>query len=284
MSTPPAPPPSINRAIIPAAGLGTRLKPLTNAIPKEMLPLGRKPVLEHVVDELKTAGIVRLLFVVSPGKEMVRRYFGDGSAWGLSCEYAVQTEMKGLGDAILHGAEWAHGEPAVIAFGDCVVKSDASLATTRLIHTHTANGATATVLTESVPREKTAKYGIVKPAGSVSEQIAEPFPCADIVEKPAPQDAPSTWAVAARWVLQPEIMEWLRRARPGADGEVNLTDSVREAVRNGAALWAAPLQRGERRRDIGGWETYLTAAVEYAMMDPEVGDRLRSALCAEVKS
>src|SRR2546421_10623067 len=93
----------IQRAIVPAAGLGTRLRPLTLAIPKEMLPLGRKPVLEYVVEELRAAGIGRILFVVSPGKEMIRAYFGDGGRFDLRFDYATQPEMLGLGDALLHG-------------------------------------------------------------------------------------------------------------------------------------------------------------------------------------
>src|SRR5437588_8937489 len=89
----------IERAIVPAAGYGTRLRPLTEAIPKEMLPLGRKPVLEYVLEELRGAGITDVLFVVSTGKEMIRKYFGDGERFGVRCTYAIQPEMKGLGDA-----------------------------------------------------------------------------------------------------------------------------------------------------------------------------------------
>src|SRR5579872_3708409 len=112
-----------DRALIPAAGFGTRLRPLTSAIPKEMLPLGRKPVLEYVVEEMRGAGLTRLLFVISPGKELIRSYFGDGSRWGVHCDYAIQPEMRGLGDAILHGESWTDGLPFVVAFGDCIIES-----------------------------------------------------------------------------------------------------------------------------------------------------------------
>src|SRR5512143_4179910 len=113
---------AIDRALVPAAGYGTRMRPLTRAIPKEMLPIGRKPVLEHVLDELKGAGIQRILFIISPGKDMVQGYFGDGSAWGVRCDYAVQQQMRGLGDALLHGEEWAEGHPVMVAFGDCLIE------------------------------------------------------------------------------------------------------------------------------------------------------------------
>jgi UTP--glucose-1-phosphate uridylyltransferase len=286
MATPSAPP-SIDRAIIPAAGLGTRLRPLTAAIPKEMLPLGRKPVLEYVVDELKSAGVKRILFVISPSKEMIRGYFGDGTAWGLTCDYVIQREMKGLGDAILHGADWIEGQPAIVAFGDCVIESSVESRelsgryrpTRRMMQAHVANGCTATVLTETILRENSRKYGVVAPAEEIGETATESFPCSDIVEKPTPESAPSTWAVAARWVLEPEIVERLRCARPGADGEVNLTDSVRAAVREGGVLWSVPLLTGERRRDIGAWDTYLSASAEYALNDLEVGERVRAAVC-----
>ena len=116
-------PHTMRRAVVPAAGFGTRLRPLTNAIPKEMLPIGRKPVLHHVVDELLTAGLTEVLFVISPRKEMIREYFGDGSEFGINCEYTIQPEMRGLGDAILRSEPWTANEPFMVAFGDCMVKS-----------------------------------------------------------------------------------------------------------------------------------------------------------------
>src|ERR1051326_3097400 len=105
----------IRKAIVPAAGFGTRLHPLTKAIPKEMLPLGRKPVLQYVLEELKAAAIEEALLVISPGKEIIRNYFGDGAKFGIAIQYAVQNEMRGLGDAVLHGEEWANEEHFVVA-------------------------------------------------------------------------------------------------------------------------------------------------------------------------
>src|SRR5579872_3838049 len=141
-----------DRALIPAAGFGTRLRPLTSAIPKEMLPLGRKPVLEYVVEEMRGAGLTRLLFVISPGKELIRSYFGDGSRWDVHCEYVLQYEMRGLGDAVLHGESWTEGRPFVVAFGDCIIETELSTLDSsargsplvRLIRTHGCQGAAAT--------------------------------------------------------------------------------------------------------------------------------------------
>jgi UTP--glucose-1-phosphate uridylyltransferase len=267
------------RAIVPAAGYGTRLRPLTRAIPKEMLPLGRRPVLEYVVQELKEAGIGRILFVVSPAKDMIRAYFGDGSEHGVSCEYALQPRMLGLGDAILRGEEWAGGRPFVVAFGDCIVRSAHAVGSRpldRMLRTHAAERADATVLTEYVDAEATRKYGILRPASAVAQPADGPFRVASLVEKPSPEAAPSRQAVAARWVLSPDIFPRLRAARPGPNGEIGLTDCVAEWVAQGARLWAEPLLAQESRLDVGGFATYLAAAVQAAFEDEEYGAALLS--------
>ncbi len=266
----------VESAMVPAAGYGTRLRPLTEVIAKEMLPVGRRPVLEHVVSELKTAGVRRVLFIVSPHKEMIQRYFGDGSRFGVECEYVVQQQMRGLGDAILHGEAWAGRAPFVVAFGDTIIQPAEQPPLSRLAAAHESTGSAATVLAQRIPRERTGKYGIVDPASA--EPGSDPFRVRDIVEKPAPDDAPSTLAVAARWVLTSAVFPYLRNALPGPDGEVNLTNPVREMLREGAPAWAVPLREGESREDIGGWETYFVAAVKAAVGDPDVGPRVRQAL------
>ncbi|HXG24963.1 MAG TPA: sugar phosphate nucleotidyltransferase [Chthonomonadales bacterium] len=277
--------PNIKRAIVPAAGLGTRLRPLTHAIPKEMLPLGRKPVLEYVVEEMRVAGMTRLLFVVSPDKEeMIRRYFGDGAAWGVRCDYVLQPEMKGLGDAILRGETWTEGEPVLVAFGDTVIESSDTLPTARLVETYRAWRADAVVLTERVSREKTSRYGILSPAVNLPDITTEPFPLKGVIEKPAPEAAPSLMAVSARWVLGPPVFCTLRETLPSPNGEVALTDAVQTLLSRGGVGWAVPLLPGEARWDIGGWETYLVAATRAAMHDAEFGPRIRAAVCEGMKS
>lgn len=277
--------PNIKRAILPAAGLGTRLHPLTRAVPKEMLPLGRKPVLEYVVEEMRAAGMRRLLFVVSPDKEeMVRRYFGDGAAWGVRCDYVLQSERKGLGDAILRAEAWAEGEPVLVAFGDTVIESDGTLPAARLVETYCARRADAVVLTERISHEKTSRYGILFPAVNLPDIPTEPFPLKGVIEKPAPEAAPSLMAVSARWALGPPVFGTLRKTPPGPNGEVALTDAVQTLLTRGGVGWAVPLLPGEARRDIGGWETYLTAAARAAVRDVEFGPRIRAAVCEDIKS
>lgn len=277
-------PPAIDRAVIPAAGFGARLRPITQALPKEMLPLGRKPVLEHVMEEMRTAGIRRLLFVVSPSKESIRRYFGSGEAWDVCCDYVIQPERKGLGEAVLRAEAWTEDLPFVVAFGDCIVESGEThaldLPLSRLISTHIRTQAAATVLTERIPRKKARQYGMLAPAVPISDTPSKPFPLADIVEKPAPESAPSRMAVAARWALNRDIFGYLRRMTPGPDGEIGLTEAVRALLADGKSAWAVPLKSGESRLDIGGWETYLVAVARAAADDPECGPRVRAALKA----
>lgn len=264
--------------MIPAAGHGTRLRPLTLAIPKEMLPLGRKPVLELVVEELRDSGITDILFIVSPGKDLIRAYFGDGARWGVRCDYVLQPEMRGLGDAILRGEAWAQGEPFVVAFGDCVIDRDGEPACARLMRTAAETGAEIGVITEAVPRERTRRYGVLQPADPATATGPGSFRVTGIVEKPEPERAPSTWVVAARYMLSPSIFDALRGTRPGADGEVGLSDAVAVALAEGRSVWATPLVAPEMRRDIGAWDTYLIAAARAAALDPECGEAVRQNL------
>ena len=254
---------SIELAVIPSAGYGTRLRPITAAIPKEMLPLGRKPVLEYVVEEVRAAGIRKALFVVSPGKEIIERYFGNGERFGIQCEYVVQPQMLGLGDAILHAEQWTDGQPFVVAFGDCIIESAHVLPLSRLIATHFAEDSSATVMTERIPRERTNRYGILKPKTPTNSE--EPFQVAGVIEKPDPDAAPSNFAIAARWALNSDSFNWIRNTPAARNGELNLTDAVALMIEAAEPAWAVPFMPGERRVDIGGWDTYLQAAARYAL-------------------
>src|SRR5579884_1948059 len=199
-----AAPTHIRRAVVPAAGLGTRLRPLSNAIPKELLPIGRLPVLAHVVSELRGAGITEVLFVVSQRKTQIRALFGSGleAENGLPAvrfEYAVQEVQRGLGDAILHAEPWTEGEPFAVAFGDCLIEADgkagASGPLRRVMETHRVNRAAATVCVEQVPWERVSRYGVLAPEARTDRMPDEPFPAADIVEKPPRESAPSNFVV-----------------------------------------------------------------------------------------
>jgi UTP--glucose-1-phosphate uridylyltransferase len=276
----------IDRAIVPAAGLGTRLRPITDAIPKEMLPLGRKPVLEHILEELRGAGIRRVLFVIAPGKEMIERYFGNGAAWDVHCDYVIQPEMRGLGDAVLHGEGWADARPFLCAFGDCVIESRSEASPSRRLADVAGSRQAIGVLAERVQLAMTNRYGVLQPAhpDQPTDDAEEPFEVTGVVEKPAPERAPSRFAVAGRWALVPEVFEFLRREPPGPAGEIGLSPAVAAMLSRGHRGWAVPLGPGARRRDIGAWDTYLTATAEYAVQDTDFGPIIRAAICHEVSA
>lgn len=290
MSTPhmPAAGPSIRIAVVPAAGLGTRLRPLTNAIPKEMLPVGREPVLAHIAAELRGAGITDALFVISDQKPQIRAYFGDEyvshssgdqairDAAPLRCHYVVQERQLGLGDALLKAEEWTGGSPFVVAFGDCLIDApDPSAPLRRLIAVHRERRADATVLAERIAKDRVFRYGVLSPAFPQAIDGAAAFLVNDIVEKPRPEDAPSDLVVAARWALDSSIFRYLKQIEADARGELSLTDAVRSLVQGGGSFWASVLPPGECRRDIGNFETFFASFIRAAMRDSEYGETAR---------
>ncbi len=287
MSTPhfPANGTAIRNAVIPAAGLGTRLRPLTDAIPKELLPVGRMPVLAHIAAELRGANISDALFIVSNQKPQIRAFFGDeyvgngGDRSGtldlppLRCSYVTQEHQRGLGDALLYAEEWTAGSAFVVAFGDCIIDApDPSAPLRRLLTDHQWSGAGATVLAEAVAQDQVFRYGVLAPRTPVTGDMSGPFRVNDVVEKPTPAQAPSNLVVAARWALEPMIFPLLHQVASEANGELTLTDAVRALVRAGGAFWATPLVSGEQRRDIGNFETFFTSFIRAAMRDSEYGE------------
>jgi UTP--glucose-1-phosphate uridylyltransferase len=275
--------PKIRSAVVPAAGLGTRLRPLTKAIPKEMLPVGRRPVLEHVLLELKTAGIERVALIVSPQKQIIRSYFEDGADWGISIDYILQPQMKGLGEAVQRCREWTQDEPFLVAFGDCMLRTDCENPTHRLLAAHQQKAADTTLLVEHVPLEKVSRYGICDPENPIADNPAEPFRLKGFVEKPSPHLAPSRFALAARIVVGQGIFSALTRTPARQDGELGLAEAVAVWLHEGASVWAVPMHPGESRLDIGGLDTYLAAATVEAMRDTEFGEAVRRAAALELE-
>ena len=272
----------ITRAVVPAAGFGTRLRPLTDATPKELLPIGRQTVLHHVLAELQSAGIEQVLFVVSERKPQIRACFGDEFAGDtdlppITCRYAIQTAMRGSGDAVRLAEEWTAGESFVAAFGDCLIEAENRGAEPlrRLIATHTEQNAASAVLVEAIDRANVSRYGVVAPLEILPATVTEPFALRDLVEKPKVEDAPSNLVVAARFTLSPAIFDALRRSENDLRGEQNLPDAMRLLLREGGATWAVPLRPGEARRDIGSFETFFTAFVRAALQDPEASVSVR---------
>ena len=269
---------TITKAVIPAAGLGTRLRPLTSITPKEMLPLGCKPTVEYIVEELHAAGIDDIIFVVSPLKPRIQEYFGDKTCGdAVRVRYVVQEEQLGLAHAILQAEEAVAGEHFAVALGDSVIVSRREVSPmARLIEAYTANPAFAAITVEKVPIEDSVKYGMVKPANGIA---GEAFEIDGLIEKPKPDDSPSSYAIAGRYIFDPGIFEIIRRTPAGVGGEQQITDSIRLSLEEGNRVWCAPLSpESEKRYDIGSHQTYCEAFVAMCMLDPKLASAVRNAM------
>ncbi len=285
----------INIAVLPVAGLGSRLLPATKSQPKEMLPVGRKPVVQYVVEELTRANMQRILFVTGPGKTSIENHFDlnpeliqilrESGKENLLAEldferqpvdyfYTRQRELLGLGHAVLCGRPFVGDQPFVVALGDSIIGMHAeSDIVRRMIGVFADKRAEAVIAFEEVPLTDVSRYGIAAP-----KQEGEVFQLADVIEKPPVDEAPSNLAIAARYVFAPSIFEMLARIQPGVGGEIQLTDAVRLLIQEGLPVYGVRLRRNEMRYDIGNFDSYFRAFVEFALRDERSGARLRQAL------
>lgn len=253
---------SVTKAVVPAAGLGKRMRPLTYGVPKELLPLGSRPVLHYVLEELIQAGMLEICIVTSPRKPTLLRYI-QAISWPVEITWVEQREEKGLGDALQWARSFTQEQPFVVALGDCTIDSSEELSPLqRMLERYQQTGHPC-VLVEEVPLERVKYYGIVVPA----EEPGDAFLLKGLVEKPHPEKAPSCFASAARYLLTPEIWEWLARA-PERDGEIGLADALGAMMSAGHPCDAVQLKASERRWDIGGFPTYFEAFAVYAARDP----------------
>ena len=245
----------ITKAVIPAAGKGTRLLPLTKAVPKELVPLGRKPVLEHIVEECAACGIEEILLVISEDKQAIRMHFG-ASGNGIRFSYTYQPQQKGLADAICCGRQFVGEDPFAVVLGDSVIETDQDvLPFRRVIDTYESTRASAVIVVQRTPRAEVSRYGIVKP----KHGIAPSFEIDGLVEKPKPDYAPSEYAIAGRYAFEPVVFDYIDRTPPGAGGEYQITDTVALMLADGREVWCVALGETEIRRDIGTFETYFEA-------------------------
>jgi len=287
---------AIDLAVVPVAGRGTRLLPLTKSQPKEMLPVGRRPVVQYVVEELARCGIKRILFVTGPGKTAIENHFDidvelinhlretgkEEFLAELAFEredveyfYVRQRRQLGLGHAVLCSRAFVDGDCFVVALGDSILGlNERSRIVEVMVERFKASEAAAVIAFEEVAPEDVAEYGIALPR----DKDAEVFILDDLVEKPDPSQAPSNLAVAGRYVFSPVIFEALAETPPGKNGEIQLTDAIRRLIRAGRKVLGIRLPPGERRFDIGHFESYFRAVVEFAVADPQFGAALRQRL------
>jgi len=284
----------VTTAVVPVAGLGTRLLPATKSQPKEMLPVGGKPVVQHVVEELAAAGIERIVFVTGRGKGAIEDHFdrdpmltaelerrGDPELlarlgfeqMGVSFSYTRQPSPRGLGDALLCADGFTGAGPFAVALGDAILGTrDGPPVIARLAAALEQHGAGCAIAVRDVPRSQTGRYGIVSTDDDGGGGVAL---VSAIVEKPDPAAAPSTLAVAARYVMTPAIFAALRETPPAVNGEVELTHAIARLIAHGTPVVAVRLGDVERH-DVGTHESYAAAFLAFALTDPAHGQRMRA--------
>ncbi|WP_414153182.1 UTP--glucose-1-phosphate uridylyltransferase GalU [Pectinatus frisingensis] len=274
----------IRKAIIPAAGLGTRFLPATKAQPKEMLPIVDKPAIQFIIEEAIASGIEEILVITGRNKRSIEDHFDRSlelemqlKAKGkyemlkmieeissISLHFIRQKEARGLGHAVLCAKQFVGNEPFAVLLGDDLVDSEVPCLL-QLIKAYDDLGGSILGVQE-VPHSQVCNYGIVDPV-RVKDNV---WQAKTLVEKPAIDRAPSNLAVLGRYILQPQIFEILEHTVPGSGNEIQLTDAIREL---GSKQKVFALNFSGRRYDIGDKEGFLEATVEYALKRPELRDR-----------
>jgi UDP-N-acetylglucosamine diphosphorylase / glucose-1-phosphate thymidylyltransferase / UDP-N-acetylgalactosamine diphosphorylase / glucosamine-1-phosphate N-acetyltransferase / galactosamine-1-phosphate N-acetyltransferase len=236
------------KGLIPAAGMGTRLKPITLAIPKELLMIGDKAVIEYVIDAMKTVGITEITVVVGWRKHAILDYLGSGERLGVKISYVVQDERNGLAKAVSAGKHVINDESFLVVLGDDFFYPKTFLQD--ILAFHKAQGADATIGVANV--SDVTRHGIIKP-GPENKII-------DIVEKPSVEDAPSSLGCMGVYIFKPVIFEAIKKTKPGFKNEFQLTDSIKILVEEGYKILYSTID-GEHI-DVGTLED-LRKANEY---------------------
>ncbi|WP_029032802.1 UTP--glucose-1-phosphate uridylyltransferase GalU [Salinarimonas rosea] len=275
----------IRKAVLPVAGLGTRFLPATKAVPKEMLTVVDRPVVQHVVDEAKAAGIEHFVFVTGRNKAAIEDHFDisyeleatleargkkpalDGLKADLpkagATSFTRQQAPLGLGHAVWCAREIVGDEPFAVILPDMLSKG----CMTQMLEAYERHGGNI-IAAEEVPMEETSKYGIL----SVAEDHGRTFRISGMVEKPKVEDAPSNLMISGRYILQPEIFDVLERQEPGAGGEIQLTDAMKTLM--GTQDFHGMRYDGTTH-DTGSKIGFLVANLAYGLEDPELAPALR---------
>ena len=278
----------VTKAVIPAAGLGTRVLPATKAQPKEMLVIVDKPSLQYIVEELVESGIKDIIIVTGRNKNSIEDHFDhsyeledtlkknnkntllekveDISSMANIC-YVRQNHPKGLGHAILKAKSFVGDEPFVIALGDDIVYNDVPVAK-QLIDNYSKYGSSI-VGCQEVKESDVSKYGIVNPLLSLDEKTVE---MEDFIEKPSVKEAPSKLACLGRYLLTPKIFDYLEKTEPGKDGEIQLTDAIVAMMKDGEKVLAYNFEG--KRYDIGNKFGLLKANIEFGLRNEETREEL----------
>lgn len=285
----------IKKAVIPAAGFGTRFLPATKATPKEMLPIVDKPTIQYIVEEALASGIEEILIISGHAKRAIEDHFDSAPVLereleekgkddllaivretaDINVHYIRQKKMRGLGDAILCAKSFMAGEPFAVLLGDDVVYADATKgqqpALRQLIDIYDAYGGSVLGCQQVAP-EKVSSYGIVAGKEIAGSKLLK---VSDMIEKPELSEAPSNIAVLGRYIISPTIFELLEHTAPGKGGEVQLTDALKQLALV-EPVWAYCFEG--KRYDVGDKLGFLKATVEFALRRPDLGGSFRAYL------
>ncbi len=275
----------IRKAVIPAAGLGTRFLPATKAQPKEMLPIVDKPTLQYIIEEAIESGIEEILIITGRNKSSIENHFDKSVELELELEkkgktdlleevrkisdmvnihYIRQKEPKGLGHAIYCAKSFIGNEPFAVLLGDDIVYNPEKPCLKQMIEAYDEYNATVLGVQE-VPREDVNKYGIVE-GKNIRDRV---YKVKGLIEKPAIEAAPSNIAILGRYIINPAIFEILEHTKPGKGGEIQLTDALKELAQR-EEMYAYVFEG--RRYDVGDKQGFLEATVEYALRREDLKD------------
>jgi len=275
----------ITKAIIPAAGLGTRFLPVTKAMPKEMLPIVDKPTIQYIVEEAIASGIEDIIIVTGKGKRAIEDHFDNNfeleesliekekfdllekvrQSSNIDIHYIRQKEPKGLGHAVWCARKFIGNEPFAVLLGDDIVQSEVP-SLKQLMDQYDETHASI-IGVQTVPDNETHRYGIVEP----SMQTGRRYAVENFVEKPAKGTAPSNLAIMGRYILTPEIFMCLEKQETGAGGEIQLTDAIQQ-LNQIQRVFAYDFEG--KRYDVGEKLGFITTTIEFALQNPEIRDEL----------
>ena len=280
----------VRKAIIPAAGLGTRFLPATKALAKEMLPIVDKPTIQFIVEEARKSGIQDIVVVDGKNKRSIEDHFDSNpelednlrdkhkdemlklvqETTDINIYFIRQSHPRGLGDAVLTARDFIGDEPFVVMLGDDLnnINNNGTPLTKELIDSYHETGA-STLAVMRVPHEDTSKYGVINPSKEVKPGL---FNVTSFVEKPDPKDAPSDLAIIGRYVFTPEIFDVLAKTKPGKGNEIQLTDAINTLNKTQRVF--AHEYKGDRY-DVGNKFGWIETNIEYGLNHPEVKDELR---------
>lgn len=282
--------PPIRKAVFPVAGLGTRFLPATKAMPKEMLTVVDRPLIQHVVDEAREAGIEHLIFVTGRNKGVIEDHFDrqfeleetlaargktaalDGLAHDLpgagQTSFTRQQEPLGLGHAVWCAREIVGNEPFALILPDVLVKCEGRGCLAQMLDVYNSHGGNI-IAVEAVPHETVSSYGIL----DVGEGDGKTFPIRGMVEKPKPEEAPSNLSILGRYILQPEIFDILSAKETGAGGEIQITDAMLKLLQSQPFT---AFQCDGTTYDCGSKLGFLAANVAYGLSRPDIADRFKA--------